>query len=37
MCLKRFDIIKHYRQFAQELESDLAVQKRILEFIILKI
>nr|CAD2131325.1 unnamed protein product [Meloidogyne enterolobii] len=32
MCLKRFDIIKHYRQFAQELESDLAVQKRILEF-----
>ncbi|KAL7074336.1 hypothetical protein ACQ4LE_006273 [Meloidogyne hapla] len=32
MCIKRYDIIKHYRQFAQELEHDLAVQKRIMEF-----
>lgn len=29
---KKYDIIRHYRDFSQELEHDLEVQKRILEF-----
>jgi hypothetical protein len=29
---KKFDIIQQYRDYAQELEHDLEVQKRMLEF-----
>jgi hypothetical protein len=30
--LKKFDIIRHYREMAQELEYDLESQRRILDF-----
>lgn len=30
--LKKYDLIRHYRDASQELEHDLAVQKRMLEF-----
>lgn len=30
--LKKFDIVRHYREWAQELEHDLEVQKRMRDF-----